>query len=118
VIFGVLLDMASNKTKPGSNKKKPGKPSDFQGERAKFLEEFYPTYADASKRGKTRNIWKNFFISYWQKFPWRLPLTQDPDPNNATDYALRPQNEEELDGKAKLVPEMETVSDAMSLRVH
>ncbi|KAJ7718106.1 hypothetical protein B0H14DRAFT_3521809 [Mycena olivaceomarginata] len=100
--------MASNKKKPGSNKKKPGKPSDFQGEHAKFLEEFYPTYADASKRGKTHNIWKNFFISYWQKFPWRLPLMRDPDPNDATDYALRPQNKEELDRKVKLVPEMET----------
>jgi hypothetical protein len=101
-----------------ASKKKPGKPSDFQGERAKFLEEFYPTYAEASKRGKTRTIWKDFFVSYWQTFPWRLPLAQDPDPSDAMDYALRPQNDEELDRKAKLVPEMETVSDATSERVH
>ncbi|KAJ7796847.1 hypothetical protein B0H14DRAFT_3494349 [Mycena olivaceomarginata] len=78
-------------------KKKPGKPSDFQGERAKLLQEFYPTYADASKRGKTRLIWVSFFKKYWEMFPWRLPLTQDPDPNNPTDYALKPQNPEEED---------------------
>jgi hypothetical protein len=99
-------------------KKKPGKPSDFQGERAIFLEEFYPIYADASKRGKTRTIWKDFFVTYWQKFPWRLPLTQDPAPDDPTDYALRPQNEVELDQKAKLVPEMETVSDAICWHTH
>jgi hypothetical protein len=111
VIPRILFDMASQK-------KKPGKASNFQGERAKFLEEFDPVYADASKHGKTRQIWNDFFVTYWQKFPWRLPLSQDPAPDDPTDYALRPQNEEELDQKAKLVPEMETVSDAVCCRTY
>ncbi|KAJ7200382.1 hypothetical protein GGX14DRAFT_572132 [Mycena pura] len=85
-------------------RKKPGKPSDFQGQRVEFLLAFYPMYADASKRGKTRTIWKDFFVSYWSRFPWRLPLTQDPDP---TDYALPPENEEEEAAKAKIMPELE-----------
>ncbi|KAK7053872.1 hypothetical protein R3P38DRAFT_3305269 [Favolaschia claudopus] len=82
--------MATVKTK-----KKPGKPSDFQGKHLEFLLTFYPTYADASQRGKTRGIWTEFFKSYWAAFPWRLPLTQDPNANDPTDYALKPQNPDE-----------------------
>jgi hypothetical protein len=37
-------------------------------------------------------------------------LAQDPDPDDPTDYALPPQNKEEEEQKAKLMPEMETVS--------
>ncbi|KAJ7201971.1 hypothetical protein B0H12DRAFT_1244105 [Mycena haematopus] len=89
-------------------KKKTGKPSDFQGKRAEFLQDFYPTYADASKRNKTRGIWRDFFITYWARFPWRLPLTQDPDPDDPTDYALPPQNEDEEALKAKIMPQIES----------
>jgi hypothetical protein len=68
-------------------KKKPGKPSLFQGKRGELLlNTFYPKYADASKRGKTRQIWPKIFVEYWAAFPWRLPLTKDPDPNDPTDY--------------------------------
>lgn len=93
-----------------STKKKPGKAGRFQGEHAKFLEEFYPTYADASERGKTRGIWKECFKGYWQRFPWRLALTQDPDPNDTTDYALMSQNAEEEAEKAWIMPETEKAS--------
>jgi hypothetical protein len=97
-------------------KKKPSKPSDFQGERAKLLQEFYPTYTDASKHGKTRLIWVSFFKKYWEMFPWRLPLTQDPDRNNPTDYALKPQNPEEEDQKANTLREIEGASLLHCLR--
>jgi hypothetical protein len=96
-------------------KKKPGKPSDFVGKRAEFLNTFYPTYEDASNRGATRPIWKKFFRSYWAEFPWRLPLTQDPDPNDPADYALDPQNTEETAEKAKVMPKIEKVNDARGL---
>ncbi|KAK7052715.1 hypothetical protein R3P38DRAFT_3173036 [Favolaschia claudopus] len=86
-----------------TTKKKPGKPSDFQGKRLDLLLDFYPTYADASQRGKTRGIWTDFFKKYWAKFPWRLPLTQDPDVNDATDYALKPQNPAEEEDQKKTI---------------
>ncbi|KAK7050123.1 hypothetical protein R3P38DRAFT_3173183 [Favolaschia claudopus] len=73
-------------------KKKTGKPSDFQGKRLEFLLAFHPTYADASLRGKTRGIWADFFAKYWSNFPWRLPLSQDPDESDPTDYAMLPQD--------------------------
>lgn len=90
-------------------KKKTGKPSDFQGQREELLQEWVLTYSNASKLGKTRGIWKSLFRAYWDKFPWRLPLRQDPDPNDPTDYALKPQTTEEEAEYAKLVPEIETV---------
>ena len=94
-----------------STKKKPGKPSDFQGKRAEFLLAFYATaYADASKRGKKRGIWDAFFKSYWAAFPWRLPLTQDPDPEDPVDYARAPANADEESQKNKIIAETEKVS--------
>ncbi|KAF7342708.1 hypothetical protein MSAN_02028700 [Mycena sanguinolenta] len=89
-------------------KKKPGKPSDFQGKRAEFLSAFYPKYADASRRIKTRGIWDNFFLSYWAAFPWRLPLSQDPDPEDSTDYTREPATPEEENQKNKIIAETET----------
>src|SRR4051812_42845064 len=91
-------------------KKKTGKPSNFQGQREELLHEWVPTYSNASKLGKTRGIWNPLFRAYWDKFPWRLPLQQDPDPNDPTDYALKPQTAEEEAQYAKLVPEVEMVS--------
>ncbi|KAF7375728.1 hypothetical protein MSAN_00462300 [Mycena sanguinolenta] len=91
-----------------TSKKKPGKPSDIQGKRAEFLLAFYPTYADASKRSKTRGIWDDFFADYWAAFPWRLPLSQDPDENDPVDYARAPANEEEEAWKNKVISKTET----------
>jgi hypothetical protein len=98
-------------------KKKTGKPSDLQGKRLRFLEEFYPTYADASNRGKTRDIWDDMFARYWGTFPWRLPLKQDPDPTDPTDYAKKPQNPEEEDEKGKLITATETVRSYVNVLV-
>jgi hypothetical protein len=95
-------------------KKKTGKPSDFLGKRAELLQEWVPTYSNASKLGKTRQVWKPLFRAYWDKFPWRLPLKQDPDANDPTDYALTPQTAEEEAEYAKLVPEIETVSPLLN----
>ncbi|KAK6968966.1 hypothetical protein R3P38DRAFT_3337357 [Favolaschia claudopus] len=84
-------------------KKKTGKPSDFQGKRLEFLLQFHPTYLDASQRGKTRGIWDEFFKRYWRTFPWRLPLSQDPDESDPTDYALAPQDTQEVDAQSKTI---------------
>jgi hypothetical protein len=94
----------------GSKPKGPA--SSFQGERAKFLQAFYPTYADASKKGKTRGIWATFFVEYWAKFPWRLPLKQDPDPDDPTDYSRKPETLEEITAHTTVIAATENVSRA------
>jgi hypothetical protein len=72
---------------------------------------FYETtYLNASKTHTTHKIWDPFFKDYWAKFPWRLPLDQDPDPEDATDYARKPVGEAEETTKQRLIEETETVS--------
>ncbi|KAJ7752154.1 hypothetical protein B0H16DRAFT_1839373 [Mycena metata] len=95
-------------TTGNGKKKKTGNPSDFQGLRGEFLREFYPTYANASLRGKTHHIWTDFFIKYWVKFPWRLHLKQDPDPEDTTDYASAPQTDKEHTGKQQIMASTES----------
>lgn len=89
--------------------KKRGKISDFLGKREDFLLDYYPTYAAASKKGKTREIWTGLFLKYWAAFPWRLPLNQDTNPVDLTDYGLAPQGEEETNDKGKLIAAIEQV---------
>ncbi|KAJ7743981.1 hypothetical protein B0H14DRAFT_3514773 [Mycena olivaceomarginata] len=66
-----------------------------------------PTYIEASQKSTTRAIWDKFFLRYWATFPWRLPLGQDPDPDNPTNYAAKPVDEAEEDAKSKLIEKME-----------
>ncbi|KAJ7302567.1 hypothetical protein DFH08DRAFT_826453 [Mycena albidolilacea] len=91
---------------------KTGKLSDFQGQQEEVLQGWVLTYSNASKLGKTRGVWKPLFHAYWDKFPWQLPLKQDPDANDPNDYALKPQTTEEEAKYAKLIPEIEAVTEA------
>jgi hypothetical protein len=59
-------------------KKKPGNKGDFQGLRLQFLEGQLNDYLAASKVGQTRLWWPKLMKSYWEKFHWRLDLTQEP----------------------------------------
>ncbi|KAJ7350845.1 hypothetical protein DFH08DRAFT_958464 [Mycena albidolilacea] len=78
------------------------------------MEDFYPTYSDTSKHGKTREIWTKAFVRYWADFPWRLPLTQDPNPDDPTDYGLAPQTPEEEAEHKKVIITIEAVSRVTS----
>ncbi|KAJ7841070.1 hypothetical protein B0H14DRAFT_2587087 [Mycena olivaceomarginata] len=90
-----LVCSLENDLKGTCQKKREEKRTDWVGQRLEFMEDFYPTYSDASKRGKMRDIWTKAFVRYWADFPWRLPLTQDPNPDDPTDYGLAPQTPEE-----------------------
>jgi hypothetical protein len=94
---------------PKKERKKTGKPTDFQGAQLEFLEAFMLTYIEASQNSMTRAIWDKFFLQYWAVFPWRLPLGQDPDPDNPNNYAAKPVDEAEEDAKSKLIEKMEDV---------
>jgi len=97
-------------------KKKRGKASDFQGSRAKYLESLIPKYKIASKAKKNpetwANLWVEVFSGYWKRFPWRLPLNQEPDESNPTNYGLEPQNEAEEAEKEAIMQGIHTVSGA------
>ncbi|KAJ7809604.1 hypothetical protein B0H13DRAFT_2385139 [Mycena leptocephala] len=62
-------------------------------------------YLEALKKGKTRNFWPKLFKDYLEKFHWRLPLHQEPSPDDAfpSDSNLTVQ---ELDEKTKVVTEL------------
>jgi hypothetical protein len=90
--------------------KKRGPRSDFQGKHADFLLKFYPKYVNASKRGKTRTIWTDCFRDYWTAFPWRLPLKQDPNPDDPTDYSRMPETLTEQTEKENTIRTIEAVS--------
>jgi hypothetical protein len=89
--------------------KKRGKRTEWVGKQWEFVQEFYPTYSKASKHGKTRDIWTKAFVRYWAAFPWRLPLKQDPDPEDPT-YALTLQTPEEEAERKKIITVTEAVS--------
>ncbi|KAF8142772.1 hypothetical protein K438DRAFT_1994619 [Mycena galopus ATCC 62051] len=89
-------------------KRKGGQASDFQGKRLEFLLRVHPEHLEASTKSKTREIWPKIFKDYWALFPWRLPLKQDPDEGDTTNYSLSPQNTEEENGKKEMMPAMET----------
>ncbi|KAJ7022891.1 hypothetical protein C8F04DRAFT_1272085 [Mycena alexandri] len=63
-------------------KKKPGNKGDFRGMREDFLTCQLPEYFKKSKQGKVREFWGPLLQTYWQLFPWRLELDQDPDPED------------------------------------
>ncbi|KAJ7740503.1 hypothetical protein B0H14DRAFT_3515533 [Mycena olivaceomarginata] len=69
-------------------RKKHGSPSDFAGQRLQFLTAKIPEYIAASKKKKgslaktegLKPFWATLFNAYWKRFPWDLPLDQDPAP--------------------------------------
>ncbi|KAJ6630398.1 hypothetical protein B0H10DRAFT_1939157 [Mycena sp. CBHHK59/15] len=87
-------------------RKKRGTPSDFQGSRLEFLQSRVPEYLKYSKKKQTREFWADFMHDYWCKFPWRVPLEEEPPPGadlppsdaeaafKALDMDLSPEEEE------------------------
>ncbi|KAF8212567.1 hypothetical protein K438DRAFT_1751012 [Mycena galopus ATCC 62051] len=77
-----------NATK-GAPRKKRGQESHFKGARLQFMTEQVPAYIAASKKKGTKEFktegltafWSEFFDEYWKKFPWRLSLKEELDPN-------------------------------------
>lgn len=99
----------TEKTEP----KKRGKPCDFQGARLALLVSFLPKYASLSKARKASELWGLVFPAYWAAFPWRLPLTQEPDEDDPMDYGRDPEDDEEKEKKAEVLAEIEKVGELL-----
>lgn len=92
---------------PGA-KKKPGNRGDFHGAREVFLTSQLPEYFKKSKQKKTREFWPGLMDKYFQLFPWRLDLEQDPDPEDGVLNEVLSKEEVEL--------KMEKMSKIKSVR--
>jgi hypothetical protein len=81
--------MGKKKANPDAPPKKRGQASDSAGACLAFLQSQLPGYVAASKLKGTSEaktdgfgvFWGKLFHAYWEKFPWDLPLDQEPDPN-------------------------------------
>ena len=61
--------------------KKRGVKSYYNGSRLMFLEGHFDEYV--ALRGKSRhNFWYRLYNSWWEKYPWRLPDSEEPPADN------------------------------------
>lgn len=115
VIFIYSLD--SMPPAEETDHKKRGKACDFQGARMDCLVSYLPKYASLSKARKTPTLWPDVFSGYWAAFSWRLPLNQEPDPGDPTDYARDPEGKEEAQKNTEVLQEVEKVSECTIVHV-
>ena len=89
--------------------KKRGNPGKFTSQRLAFLIENEPRYRDTLLRSEPHSLfWDDLMAEYWLKFPWNVPLTQDPPdllPDAPTELTAAEQAE-----KTKVVTELTKVS--------
>ncbi|KAJ7727089.1 hypothetical protein B0H16DRAFT_1735355 [Mycena metata] len=79
------------KRKNPADLKKRGNTTDLSAGRLKFLQTRLPQYVEASKKNKSKSerrksgtnvFWPTLFHDYWQEFPWKLPIGEDPEPRD------------------------------------
>ncbi|KAJ7626005.1 hypothetical protein FB45DRAFT_1030323 [Roridomyces roridus] len=91
--------------------KKRGNTCHFQGQRFEFMKEQWHVYMTASEARKgsgkgsgnqsaLEDFWRTFFAQWWKKFPWRLELNEEPDPNaEPVEEKDEDMSEKDLDAK-------------------
>ncbi|KAK7055631.1 hypothetical protein R3P38DRAFT_3170305 [Favolaschia claudopus] len=74
------MPQASTRKKKDSDDapQKRGNPGDFRGARREWLQSRVADYCKASDDRTTRDFWKRLLAEYWAKFPWDLPMNEDP----------------------------------------
>ncbi|KAH9845986.1 hypothetical protein C2E23DRAFT_745135 [Lenzites betulinus] len=91
------------KTKRVKKGGKPGNPGSFSPGRLALFAEHQPEFNSLKKTARTKQnqFWDKFFKIYWLKFPWVLPLKNDPeeDGGELPDEALFSPEEREAKGK-------------------
>ena len=77
---------------------KRGNKGHFHGLRAAFVAQHLPEFIllKGAGRGLHKEFWTTFYQKYWKKFPWDLPLSEDP-PVEDEDFGP---SEEDRDGGA------------------
>lgn len=107
-----IMPAADSSNKPP---KKRGSPSDFQGQRADFLEDHLESYIEHSRAKTTPIFWRELFPDYWNRFDWRLPLTEEPpEPAVSEGQAATP---EEKEKQTAVMAATERVSVIFSMRL-
>ncbi|KAJ7684858.1 hypothetical protein DFH06DRAFT_1118514 [Mycena polygramma] len=62
---------------PPRDKRRP-EALNFRGERKEFLNRHVDAFQTAADQRQLRVFWIGLFTEYWQNFPWRLPIDQEP----------------------------------------
>ncbi|KAJ7642165.1 hypothetical protein FB45DRAFT_1022873 [Roridomyces roridus] len=93
--------------------KKRGNACHFKGQHFEFMKEQWPVYMTASEARKgsgkgsgnqsaLEDFWRAFFAQWWKKFPWRLELDEEPDPDvEPVEEKDEDMSEKDLDAKAE-----------------
>lgn len=63
----------------------PPPPFRFKGARLAFLQSHVEGYMKATDVGGRHEFLTLLYKFYWERFPWRLPITTDPYPNMVID---------------------------------
>lgn len=69
--------MPRTQTNPSAAKapKKRGNKGDFHGSRLEFLNARVETYVNS---GKGPDFWATLMAAYWDRFPWTVPINEEP----------------------------------------
>ncbi|KAG9226990.1 hypothetical protein CCMSSC00406_0008962 [Pleurotus cornucopiae] len=76
-----------------------------QGARLEFLNEWLPRYQAAVKerRSKATELINTILNSYFRRFDWRMPVTEEPGPDDKAPSTLEPVTPEERARKGKAI---------------
>lgn len=89
--------------------KKRGNKGDFHGARLAYLESQLDAFDVARQKRGYSDVWDNLFVGYWLRFPWFLPLTEDPPPAGAPDDDISNLSADELVQRAQIISATEKV---------
>lgn len=66
----------------GAPRHKRGNQGNFHGGRLDFLNNQLTDYLAAAKKKNYKPFWTRLFSTYWEKFPWWLPMDTEPTEEN------------------------------------
>ena len=103
---------ASTSAKPPKSRKPPkkrGNKGDFHGSRKQYLTSLLPAYDAARGKSGFADFWSDTFSGYWRRFPWTVPIDQEP-PATLPEDDLSKLSEEEMKQRADILTNTEQVS--------
>ena len=66
----------------GASRHKRGNQEKMHGSRLDFLNGQLPNYHAAARKKNYKPFWSQLFSTYWEKFPWWLPMDTEPTEEN------------------------------------
>lgn len=92
--------------------KKRGNKGDFHGSRLAYLNSRLTAYNLAGTKVSFPDFWLETMRGYWSRFPWYIPITEEP-PAEIPDEDISNMSADELVDRAKIMTALEEVSRLM-----